>query len=381
MRVLLACTRGAGHFNPMVPFADACLRAGHEVLVVGPPLLAETARRAGYGFHAGAAPPDEEMGPVWGRIPSLTYEKAEQLVIGEIFATLNVRAMLPGMRSAFAEWRPDVVVREPAEFASAVVAEEVGVPHVQVGIGLVASHAHLMALASEAVERWRAGLMERIAATPYLTLLPASLEDPDVEAPPATHRFRDPAQAPEELPDLWPGDSRPLVYVTFGSETANNPSAAPIYRVALEAVTDLDARVLLTTGSRESDAHSPAPHVRVEPWVPQADVLPRARVVVCHGGSGTTMGALAAGVPLVVTPLFADQPQNGGRVAAVGAGLVVDPPDPDAPRSAVDPATLREAIVRVLEDDGFASAAAHIRQEIRDLPPADAALEVLEGVT
>ena len=36
VHVMLACTRGAGHFNPMVPFIGACRRGGHDVLLVGP---------------------------------------------------------------------------------------------------------------------------------------------------------------------------------------------------------------------------------------------------------------------------------------------------------------------------------------------------------
>jgi UDP:flavonoid glycosyltransferase YjiC (YdhE family) len=64
--------------------------------------------------------------------------------------------------------------------------------------------------------------------------------------------------------------------------------------------------------------------VHVEPWVDQADVLAHADLVVCHGGSGTVFGALAAGVPLVVVPVFADQFVNGERVAASGAGVVVE---------------------------------------------------------
>lgn len=383
MRVLFACTRGAGHFNPVVPFIDACRRHGHEVLVTGPPPLADPVARAGFPFREGASPPDEEMGPVWARVPTASFEEAERIVIGEIFATLNVRAMLPSLRSTVREWRPDVVVREPAEFASAVVAEEVGVPHVQVGIGLVASHVELMAMAADAVDSWRAGLTERIAATPYLTLFPASVEDPEVEGPPAIHRFRDPGAGAsgEALPDWWQGDDRPLVYVTFGSETAGVPTAAPIYPVALEAVAGLPARVLLTTGAppEELGLRSPAEHVHLERWVPQADVLMQARAVVCHGGSGTTLGALAAGVPLVVTPLFADQPHNGRRVAAAGAGVVVEPDDPAAMRSAIDPATLTAAIAEVLEDEGYASAARAIAAEIEELPPADAAVGVLEA--
>jgi len=58
----------------------------------------------------------------------------------------------------------------------------------------------------------------------------------------------------------------------------------------------------------DSTLEAPRAHVHIARWVPQADVLRHARVVVCHGGSGTTLGALAAGVPLVVTPLFDDQP-------------------------------------------------------------------------
>jgi len=293
MRVLFACTRGAGHFNPLVPFVEACRRAGHDVLVVGPPPLAETVERAGYPFWIGAAPPEDELGAVWARVPTLSYDEAERLVISGIFATLNVRAMLPAMRAAVREWRADVIVREPAEFASAVVAEEEGVPHVQIGIGLVATHVEMLSVAAEAVEAWGAGLMERIAATPYLTLFPASLEDPEVSDPPLTYRFRQPAlQSPARpLPEWWSGDDHPLVYVTFGSVTASVPPAVGIYGVALEAVAGLPARVLMTTGTG-MDATGlavPGPHVHVARWVPQADVLPHARVVVCHGGAGTTL--------------------------------------------------------------------------------------------
>src|SRR3712207_510230 len=98
---------------------DACRRGGHDVLVVGPPVLAEPVRRAGYELWEGASPPDEELGPLWARIPTLSLEEAERAVVGEIFATLNVRAMLPGMRAAVREWRPDVILREDAELASA----------------------------------------------------------------------------------------------------------------------------------------------------------------------------------------------------------------------------------------------------------------------
>jgi hypothetical protein len=50
VRVLFASTQGAGHFTPLVPFIEACLRHGHELLVVGPPTL----HPRDYPFRVGA---------------------------------------------------------------------------------------------------------------------------------------------------------------------------------------------------------------------------------------------------------------------------------------------------------------------------------------
>ena len=69
-------------------------------------------------------------------------------------------------------------------------------------------------------------------------------------------------------------------------------------------------------------------NARVERWWPQADVMPAASAMIGHGGFGTTMMALAAGVPQVVVPLFAgDQHVHAAQVASVGAGLNLAVPD------------------------------------------------------
>ena len=92
--------------------------------------------------------------------------------------------------------------------------------------------------------------------------------------------------------------------------------------------------MLLTVG-RELDPGALPPHrgnVHVEPWVPQQDVLVHGAAAVVHGGSGSTLGAVAVGVPLVVIPLFADQPENARRVPEVGAGIAVEPDREDTRR-------------------------------------------------
>ena len=165
--------------------------------------------------------------------------------------------------------------------------------------------------------------------------------------------------------------------MTFGSVAGGFPQALPAYGVALQAVADLPVRVLLTVG-RELDLDAlperPA-NVRVEPWVPQQDVLGHAAAAVVHGGSGSTLGALAAGVPLVVVPLFADQPENARRVAEVGAGIAVEPNREDPGRRS---APLRNAIETVLADPSYGERARAIADEVRAEPPVDEAIPLLE---
>jgi UDP:flavonoid glycosyltransferase YjiC (YdhE family) len=120
--------------------------------------------------------------------------------------------------------------------------------------------------------------------------------------------------------------------------------------------------------------------VQVERWVPQDEVLARARAVVCHGGYGTLLGALAHGLPLVVLPLFAgDQWHNARRVAEAGAGISLAEPRRamfDSPGQDVL-AALPAAVERVVTWHRYRRAARRIADEIGALPPVSAAPRVL----
>jgi hypothetical protein len=62
MRVLFATTAAAGHFRPLIPFAEACTRAGHDVLMTGQSSVAPAVERAGFAFRPLAEPEAEEVG-------------------------------------------------------------------------------------------------------------------------------------------------------------------------------------------------------------------------------------------------------------------------------------------------------------------------------
>jgi UDP:flavonoid glycosyltransferase YjiC (YdhE family) len=383
MRVLAACSLGgAGHLQPLLPFLGAAQRRGDETLVIGPPGLKEMVERTGWSFRSGDEPPEEEVAPIRERLPLVAPLEASVLGNRELFARLATTAMLPSMERTCRQWRPGMVVREPCEYASAIVAFRHRIPVAQVAISLAQVEAASIAVAAPALEEHRQGLVEEVVAAPYLTRFPASL---DPSPFPITVRFREPSPpAPRPLPEWWNGSKSPLVYVTFGTVLGYMSMAAGVYRSALRAIDGLPVRALLTVGRKfDRSTLGPIPaNVRVEDWVDQADVLPHADVVVCHGGSGTAFGAMAAGVPVVVVPLFADQFDNGSRIAEAGAGLVVHPPahntggvrrviaQEDAPR-------LAQGIGTVLSTISYRRQARRIAREIAEAPTVDEVLDAL----
>jgi MGT family glycosyltransferase len=286
------------------------------------------------------------------------------------------------VEQVIADWAPDLVLRDPCEYASAVVAGARSIPTAQVAISLAEAEAGSIAVAEPALEEHRAGLTAELRASPYLTRFPASL---DPSPFPTTVRFREPAApAGDPLPDWWDGSDAPLVYVTFGTVLGYMTLAADVYRIAVQAVADVDARVLLTVGRQfDRTELGPVPgHVHVEDWVDQVRVLDGADLVVCHGGSGTVFGAVAAGVPLVVVPVFADQFENGRRVAASGAGLIVESesvPD-DGSRAvitAADAPRIARAITDGLRDPAYRTQARRIADEMAATPTAAEVVEAL----
>jgi len=391
-------TRGsAGHVLPLAPFGHACLRAEHEVMVAAQRQHQANVERAGLAFSPVEDPPEHEWVPLMEQFAQLGIEAANARMIGEFFAGIDARAALPGLRTIVEDWRPDIIVRETWEFASTLVAEMCGIPLVRVGLGVAAVEELSIHLAAAVLDEARANLGlppdpagDRLRDTPYFTMVPEPLEDPAAAPPKLTHRFSPgaPAAAPP-LTDWWPGNDDPLVYLTFGSVTAGGslPYFPALYRAAIDALAQVSARVLVTIGdSRDPDALGPLPpNVHVERWVPQDAVAPHAAVIVCHGGYGSTLGALSHGVPLVVLPLFStDQWANAAAVARAGAGIALD--EELSTRHVLDlpgPDTLSKlgsSVRRLLGDASYGREARRIADATRALPPVDAAVDALAAI-
>lgn len=369
VRVLCTSTGGAGHVGALAPIAQALRERGHEVQWAVAPDGGDVVGRMGFDwFAAGLTTGARRViaAAALGDIMQLPMSERR----GPLFAAFFARAAGPVMRRELTpivdRVRPDVIVRETAELAAAPMAAARGIPLVTVAFSGVLPERARGEVLEDLRPLWEAeGLGEPtwadVYGQRYLHPFPVSFgQRPDSPVVRPARRARG---VPSPTPASWMstlGTERPFVYVTSGTEP---PSAMFPWREVLAALGEMDLDAVATVGPHVDPASvAPAPvNVRVERFVPQADLLGRATAVLSHGGAGTVLGAAAYGLPQVVVPLFADQWENGVAVTDAGCGLVMQP---DARR--VD--DFDQAVRSVLSTPSLRDAASRVEREIDAMP-------------
>ena len=298
-----------------------------------------------------------------------------------LFGEVGAPLMVDGLEACARAFRPDTVLFESRCYAAPMVARvHQALPVLQAVTTLLPPEVEI--LVTDAVTPlWRelgldrpsyAGVFDGMT----LSAWPASLDDPTPYGDLPVHRIRLPTGAssrPEWL-DAWIDEqgSRPIVYATLGTVFGGN---AAVLRAILDGLADDDVAVLMTVGaSGDPGSLGPLPpQARVERFVPQDAVLPACSAVISHAGSGTTLGALAHGLPHVMLPQGADQFINADRCHNAGLGRTLVP-------AAVSPAAVRSALRGVLGDLSYRNQARGVQTEMAAAMTLDEIVELLQQV-
>ena len=132
MRVLFSSMRMIGHIRPLLPYADALLKRGHDVCVAAPQDAGKTIRDAGLDHAVFGHPGDSKLAEISALFVTMTPEEVAETAVTKIFVGLNAPAALPGLRAIIQSWKPDLIVRESMEFGASVAAAEAGIPTARV---------------------------------------------------------------------------------------------------------------------------------------------------------------------------------------------------------------------------------------------------------
>ena len=379
-RILFTCRPLSGHFDPMVPLAEAARDAGHTVGFASGTPIAGRARDAGFlAFEAG--PPDTFRAEWTARFPhftSLVGDAQREFFFTEIFANLELVPRAADLDSIMSEWQPHLVVHEMAELAAPLVSSSLDVPYIDVGYGSLIDRALLTAAGVAAAPHWRARGLEPhplagVFRHLYIDPCPPTLQNAEIADLRSVQQIRPTVAEQIDQRPSWmialPHDQ--TVYLTLG--TIWNADI-DLFRLVIDALADRVNLIVTIGRQNDPEVFGPQPTgVIIRSYIPQDEFLPWCDAAVVHGGSGTVLGALAHGVPLLVLPQGADQWSNAERVVASGAGLRLL-------RDDVSIAAIRHAVTAILDEPSYRRTSTTIEGEIRRMPSAAEAVTRIEAL-
>jgi UDP:flavonoid glycosyltransferase YjiC (YdhE family) len=112
-------------------------------------------------------------------------------------------------------------------------------------------------------------------------------------------------------------------------------------------------------------------HARLVEWISYSRTMPGSALVICHGGHGTLVRALASGAPVLAVPHSGDMAENAARAAWAGVGVRL-------PWRLLGPRTVRLAVRRALADGALRERAAGLAQWAARHDGATRAAELVE---
>ena len=409
-RILVALWDGGGTVPPELAIVGGLVSSGHDVTVIGDAVLAGEVAATGAQHvawttapqHVTRRPEDDFIRDWEAKNPLQLFAR-----VRDRFLCGPARLFADDMAAELRRRPADVVVASQLLLGAQVGAEGTGVPIVllcpnvyglpgsgqpPVGTGWAPARGPLGRardhLAGYLMERaFDSGLdslnatrqahglapldhtLDQVRRHRTLVLVDPAFDFPGSLPPNVSYagaQLDDPSWTDPWVP---PSGDGPLVLVAMSSTFQGQEE--DMRRIAC-ALGQLPVRVVMTAGpALDLDGFEEPPNVQVVASAPHSEVLRHAAAVVTHGGHGTVVKALAAGVPLVVMPMGRDQGDNAARVVAQGAGIRLK-------RSASETA-IAAAVDRVLGDPAFEKAAARIGETIRAGAGPDVAVETIEA--
>jgi MGT family glycosyltransferase len=414
-RFLLANWDGGGTIPPELGLAAELVSRGHEVVVLSDDTVEQEAAAAGATFTP------------WQRAPQARARDTERALIrdwevksplaqvrqvGDLLFFGPASLQAADLRDAIDEHSPDALIVDALLTGAAAGAEHSGLPTAAVapnvnmlrtpgvppmGSGLRPLGGPLGRARDAALHRLTERLMgtgtlnetrrelglepvrsleESVRRADRVVLLTSDAFDfiptrPDPDVVYGGVPIPPNERAAVDWSPPWPDDGRPAVLLSLSTTYMQQED---LLQRLVDALGRVDCHALVTTGPglRAHPIRQVPRNVHVVESAPHGAVLPHVDLVVTHGGHGTVVRSLAAGVRVMVVPISRDQPDNAVRVVHHGVGTKVS--------KRASPDTFATAMRRALADDSMRERATAMARRLAPDIGAPKAVAALEGL-
>lgn len=338
-RILFVVSSDAGHINQCIGPASYLQNDGHQVAFYAPKDITQRLWRAGFSqcyFCDPVAP---------ARLDPERSERLAENLQDRHWSRLWLRStLLDNLQERIAtvcevinEFQPDVVATVSVVYEGAIAAQKAGLPWVTLTASLNPFIPELVASEmKEQISGWTrerddivdaAGVKVSFrlsdAVSPHANLAFTSNELIGHKINPEFRRIGPsipPGDRGDETDFPWDRirDDVPLIYMSLGYDTYNQPL---VFQQVFEAVEGRDVQLVCVSGQAQIAPADVPSNVMLCDYAPQLLVLAASSMFITHGGATSVMESLFYGVPMLISPLWNDQPHQAFFIDREKAGV------------------------------------------------------------
>lgn len=376
-----------GHISPTLSIGASLIARGHEVRWLGiTPLAASHIPEGGAYIYpeSDLLEYQEELQKILKRQddgPACSGPEVMKLALEETYVPI-ARIMMKGLGDFVDAWQPDVIVNDCITFAGALCAHIKGIPSVTttpVPPDVMGDTANSAPKIFEWQQNLVKGLQEEFGVygedivihSRKLNLVFTSQEFAGLQYPMPHMKFVGPVKGrPNPVAFDWERLEKattPKVFVSLGTLLVDIRAA--FFQKLIDAFADAPLTIVAATNP---DIFEKWPdNFIVTGFVPQAELMPKMDVVICHGGFNTVNDTFINGLPMLITPIAYDHFHTAKLIENAGCGLKIR-----YKRLRIE--DLKQAIFELLENPQYRNAALRIKDTFIAAGGNDKAVQLLE---
>jgi len=332
MNLVFAVIPEKGHINPYIGPAQALAARGHQVTVIAPGDISGQINAAGLFFAPDLVPRETGSRPTHGaELVELIQDSSRLAAWIEQLLLTDIPPQVELLRDCYKRLAAHVVVIDPLYYPAAIAAHAENIPWASVSNSLnpvlPPQLDSALIRTTRALSSRRAAIFKEYGAhpsfssadvlSPYLNIAFTREElcgpVPNVELVGPSFPLN---ERGDEVPlQPLPAD-RPIVYASFGSQIYHWPEI-------FAKLQKLDVHLVLSAGELVHQIE-PSENCQIYRYAPQRAILEHAGVFITHGGANSFMEAIAAGVPMLLSPMCNDQFHQAYFLERCGIGIAAD---------------------------------------------------------
>lgn len=317
--IIFATMPAIGHLNAPLKLAKSLVAREHEVFYLSGPGYKDYIAEQGLRFVTlgeSIAVGDARFAQMALLERLLEFRSSGKPLDGQLARVVEV--LRRELEDLIREIKPDLFLIDPYIPDIALIAHRLGMPFVFCNPTLF-----------NPMEE--TALLNDAPSVPELVFCPAEFDFPETVARHKQRHYLGPEidLQRNEAPFDWKqiDTSKPLIYCSLGTQAQFYSGTKRIFQIIIDALSGLPQyQMIIATGRNVShdDLQRLPPNLLLLNYVPQAQILERASIMITHGGLLTIKDAIFFGVPMIVFPGMYDQPMNSARVVYHGLGVKGD---------------------------------------------------------